>query len=203
MTRARDPALVILAAGASTRLAQCKALAPLADGTPLDLLCARGACFDGAPTLVVTGADHDAIAARCPPGVEILWNADWRLGRTGGVRLASVHRPGLDLCLAPVDVPRVPAEVFAALLQAWRALGAPPLGWLAPAHSLPGEAAPRFGHPVVVGKELLGRLAEMDPGTPLHALRAQAQPLSSVPVARPEVLDDLDDPEDFQRMRIL
>jgi len=59
---------VILAAGASSRLGQCKALLPLPspagkESTPIELLAEAGAAMDGAVPLVVTGADHAAIAA--------------------------------------------------------------------------------------------------------------------------------------------
>ena len=125
------PALVLLAAGASRRLGTCKALVELRDdppATPLALLLAAGRCLDAAPPLIVTGADHEAIAAAAPPGCELARNDDWAAGRTGGVLLARARRPGLDLCLAPVDVPLVGAAVFERLARAWAEAGAPPRG---------------------------------------------------------------------------
>jgi CTP:molybdopterin cytidylyltransferase MocA len=197
---------VILAAGESTRLGQCKALVPLTPRTPLELLCAAGACFADAPPLVITGADHDEIAAAAPPGAEIGFNPDWRAGRSGGVLLAGRLRPGRDLCIAPVDVPLVPAAVFEALLATWLDADSPDRGWLAPSHTPRsnhlGVPGPRFGHPIVIGRKLLMDLAEGSPATPLHVLRERAMPLFSVGVDHPEILDDLDTPEDFQRLRI-
>jgi CTP:molybdopterin cytidylyltransferase MocA len=193
------PALVLLAAGSSSRLGACKALVSLtpknAPKNALELLSEAGACFDGATPLVITGADHARIEAALPRGLEIAHNAEWSRGRTGGVALAHLRRPGLDLCLAPVDVPLVPARVFEALLWAWASAGSPSQGWLAP------RRAGRFGHPVLVGRSLLEELAEFEPGAPLSALRARADPLLSVDVDADEVLDDLDDPEDLARMR--
>ena len=116
MTAGAGAGLVLLAAGGSRRLGVCKALVDLGGRTPLARLLAAGAACTGAPPLVVTGAHHDEIAAAAPPGVELVHNPRWAEGRTGGVALARVHRPGLDLVLAPVDVPLVPAAVFEALL---------------------------------------------------------------------------------------
>ena len=188
---ASNPALIVLAAGASRRLGRCKALVPLPGGAPLALLLAAGAALGDPRPLVVTGADHDAIAAAAPAGVELARNARWQAGRTGGARLAAERRPGRDLVLAPVDVPLVPAEVFLALLGAWRAAGSSPRGWLAPRH------AGRHGHPVLVGRGLAAELPALGADEPLRALRQRAGPLLDVEVAAPEVLDDLDTPGDL------
>ncbi len=196
------PALVILSAGESRRLGACKALVRLREAepaTPLALLLAAGRNLDAAPPLIVTGADHEAIAAAAPAGCELAYNADWAAGRTGGVLLAREHRPGLDLCFAPVDVPLVHAAVFAQLAQAWEAAGAPPRGWLAPC--LDGPDGPRFGHPVVCGRELLSGWRPDSPSVPLRALRAEAAPLLAEEVDDEGILDDLDTPEDLARLR--
>jgi molybdopterin-guanine dinucleotide biosynthesis protein A len=97
------PALIVLAAGASERLGECKALASITPRTPLELLLENGAVFDDVPPLVVTGADHARIQRAVPAGVAIAFNARWSAGRTGGVQLAALLRTGCDLCLAPVD----------------------------------------------------------------------------------------------------
>jgi CTP:molybdopterin cytidylyltransferase MocA len=205
----RRPGLVILAAGASSRLGRCKALAllPSPDGgerTPIELLASAGASFDGAVPLVVTGADHAEIAASDAvrrAGAEVVRNERWSDGRTGGVLLAASRRSGLDLCVAPVDVPRVPRSVFDALLSAWLAAGAPAEGWLAPSYRRPAGTVPEFGHPVVLGRKLLQHLSGNDAGTPLRTLRALAKPVFDVEVASPEILDDLDTEEDLERLR--
>jgi CTP:molybdopterin cytidylyltransferase MocA len=118
------------------------------------------------------------------------------------VALAHGARPGLDLCLAPVDVPRVPAAVFEGLARAWEEAGAPARGWLAPAWAAPGGGPGRHGHPVVVGRGLLDRLD--DPGLrgrPLKALRALAGPLLALLGPWPEILEDLDTPADLERLQ--
>lgn len=189
------PALVILAAGASARLGEPKVLARIAGRMVLEHLLAAGADLDDTAPLVVTGADHDAIAAAVPAGVELLRNERWADGRTGGVLRAAARRAGRDLVLAPADVPLVSRAVFGALADAWEAAGSPARGWLAP------RAGDRHGHPIVVGRALLADLAEAGAGSPLRRLRAAADPLLDVPVDDPAVLDDLDTPADLAALR--
>jgi len=188
-------ALVLLAAGKSERLGQCKALVDLGGATPLERLARAGGALGESPTLVVAGAHAPDIAARLPEGCELLENPAWAAGRSGGIALAARARPGCDLCLAPVDVPLVPRSVFLALSGAWQAAGRPARGWLAPRH---GE---RHGHPVILGRSLLVELAEGPAKLPLRAWREGADPLLEVLVEAPEVLDDLDRPIDLERLR--
>jgi molybdenum cofactor cytidylyltransferase len=193
---ATTPALIVLAAGESARLGRCKALVELGPRTALAQLLAAGLQGLGdTRALVVTGAHHGEITAAGPWPAELLHNSAWAQGRTGGLALAAARYRGLDLCVAPVDVPLVPAPVFAGLLGAWKEAGAPARGWLAP--SCDG----RFGHPMILGRELVAELEGCDRGTPLRQLRAAAQPLLSWPSPFAEVLDDLDTPEDLERLR--
>ncbi len=196
------PALVVLAAGASARLGEPKALArlrPGPGGTALELLLAAGAALGDARALVVSGPDHTAIARSLPAAVEVCVNEDWAAGRTGSVRCAAGLRPGRDLCLAPVDVPLVPAAVFAALASEWERRGRPERGWLAPYVLQAGRQ--RFGHPVIVGRGLAADLKAFPPQEPLHALRARAAPLLALAVESASILDDLDTPADLARLR--
>jgi len=188
------PALVILAAGASERLGEVKALVDLGGRRALDRLVEAGSPSFGVP-LVIGGAHFEVIRALAPPRCEVVENPRWRSGRTGSAALAAAWRPGRDLCLAPVDVPLVPAAVFAALERTWREHGFPPRGWLAPRH------ADRFGHPIIVGRELAAELVTLEETSPLRALRDRAGPLLSVEVPAEEVLDDLDSPADLARIR--
>jgi CTP:molybdopterin cytidylyltransferase MocA len=192
----------VLAAGEGARLGTCKALARLRaeePSTPLGLLLEAGALLDSSPPLVVSGCEHEALLAAAPPAAEVLRNARWSEGRTGSVRLAALARPGQDLCLAPVDVPLVERAVFSALLRAWSSAGSPPRGWLAP--FVRAEGRQRFGHPVLVGRELARELEHFFPDRPLRELRERADPLLAVEVDSRSILDDLDRPGDLERLR--
>lgn len=196
----RGLALVILAAGESSRLSTCKALVPITPLPPLVLLRDAAAGLGGPAPLVVTGADHAAIASAAIAGLELVHNTGWSAGRTGGVHLAAEQRPGHDLLVAPVDTPLVPSGVFAALARAWEAAGRPPRGWAGP--WIRDERGLRaFGHPVVIGRELASRVPEIGSGAPLSRLRDLAKPLLAVEVDSPAILDDLDTLEDLLRIR--
>ncbi|MBM3986663.1 MAG: hypothetical protein FJ294_01745 [Planctomycetes bacterium] len=184
---------VVLAAGESRRLGEPKALAHIGSRKALEHLLAALACVDADP-LVVTGAHAEEIRAHCARPASWLHNPRWSEGRTSGVIAARDALPGADLLIAPVDVPMVRATTIAAILRAWHDAGRPEAGWLAPRLRAQGT----FGHPVLVGRELLRRL---DAGKELRALRAFAQPLLAAEVDDPAILDDLDTRSDLDALR--
>ena len=192
------PALAILAAGASMRLGRCKALVEFEGSSVLERLVRAGACFDARPALVVSGADHESIARALPDGAELVFNALWSRGRSGSVRCARDARAGFDLCLAPVDVPLVTASVFQELLASWLAHAQPPRGWLAQC-TREAEGV-SYGHPLIVGRELLAELELLAPDAPLSELRRRADPLLAVAVESQSIHDDLDSPSDLERL---
>lgn len=196
--------LVVLAAGASSRLGTCKALVDIGGRSPLERWIAAGRAFDPAP-LVVTGAHHDEIAravftSGVSAGVELARNADWAAGRLGSVAVAVHARAGCDLCLAPVDVPLVEEEVLRALFAAWSDAGNPARGWLAP-FSIDERGGRAYGHPFLIGRELAAHAATLRKDLPLREVRALADPLLSIQVDSASILDDLDDLADLERLR--
>ena len=205
------PVVVVLAAGASSRLGRCKALEPLgpdAEDHALSRYGALVAALGLRDAVLVTGADDRLLRAACPPGLACVHNAAWRTGRLESVRAAIRARPGRDVLLVPVDVPRVTRPVFQSLLAAWTAADSPEQGWLAPfvlerRDPTDGDAGRRFGHPVVVGRALAAAIARSAPRTPesLRDWRARATPLLAVEVHDPGILEDLDTPEDARRIR--
>jgi len=186
---------ILLAAGASRRLGRCKALVDLGGRSVLEGLAEAAGGFGALAPLVVAGADGAAIEAALPGGCELLLNTDWAAGRTGSLALAARRRPGLDLAILPVDVPRIGWDLCRALAEAWRARGSPPTGWLAPRHR------GRFGHPVLVGRDLARGLGELGPDQPLSDLRRGARPLFHVESECRAVLENLDSPRDLAAIR--
>ena len=102
--------------------------------------------------------------------MDVAHNPDWAQGRTGSVAVGAAARPGMDLVVAPIDAPLVPGEVFEALEREWKARGAPLAGWLAPAT----DGGSRYGHPVVLGRELARSAAALPPDTPQRHVRGGA-----------------------------
>jgi len=194
--------VVLLAAGASERLGQCKALVDLGGRSALQRL-VEAADAAGAESIhVVCGAHAPEIGLaveglRERRRVEALVHPGWARGRGGSLACAALHLPGRDLLVAPVDVPLVPSLVFRQLFLAWELAGDPPRGWLAP-FVAPGR---RFGHPWILGRELAAGLPGTAPEQPLKALRALADPVWGIEVFDPAILDDLDTPADLERLR--
>ena len=193
------PALVVLAAGASRRLGSCKALADLG-GRPALLRLLDGALACHGSALVVVGPDAAPIRERLAGRAEVrcVENPSWRAGRTGSLARAVRELPGRDLVVAPVDCPLVSAAVHRALLASWAEAGAPPRGWWAPRVVPAGGGRARYGHPVLLGRELAGEVPDMPADRPLRELRARAEPLGWVDVEDLSVLDDLDTPADLR-----
>jgi CTP:molybdopterin cytidylyltransferase MocA len=212
------PRVVILAAGASERLGQPKATAILAGRTALAHLI--DACGDPNP-LLITGAHtaeitialggessatdreesgSDSTARGCnktSPRAELLHHPTWSTGRSGSIACAIRHLPQTDLILTPIDCPLLPAHLFDALRQAWHAAGSPARGWLAPYDT----NAERHGHPILIGRALAAELLPLDPDTPLRHIRTLADPLLQLPIDAPEILDNLDTPEDLAALQ--
>ena len=200
----QPPLVVILAAGAGRRLGQPKGAAELLGGSSIEHLqrAARFGAGPGAEGCVVTGAHAEHVAAQIQVGFRQVHCPGWDAGRTGSLAAAVAAHPGRDLCVAPVDVPCVPPQVFRALFAAWAASGSPARGWLAP-RTKDGRGRERFGHPLILGRNLAAELPGADPDEPLRSWRERAAPLWSVEVSSPAVLDDLDEPRDLRRLRRL
>ncbi len=199
--RPAAPALLLLAAGASTRLGFPKALAELGGHSVLERLLAAGRSMNGAPRLVVVGAHAREIAARLPQGVELCLHEGWRAGRTSSIQAGLARRVGRDVCLAPADTPLVLERTFEALVQSWEAHGAPAQGWLAPYVRDGPEAALHYGHPVILGRGLAQIVLAADPTTALRCLRERAEPLLGLEVDDPAILDRLKVAADLARLR--
>lgn len=194
---------VILAAGASRRLGEPKALADLGGRSVIQRLVEVLGKLPAAP-LVITGHHHaeiEAHAARWAPGAEVTYNPDWSEGRTSGVALAAARLPGADLLICPADVPLVSAALIDSLAAEWLRHGAPARGWLAPSVEGPPPEGRRFGHPILLGARLASEARELPADAPLRELRDRAAPLLSLATSDRAILDDLDAPEDLRALR--
>ncbi len=195
--------LIVLAAGASTRLGQAKALAQLGPCTALEhLLNSWEAAGESlAKATVVLGGEFARIAPRVPAPVRALENPNWALGRTGSLQRAIEASPPCDALVSSVDTPLVAPRTLRILLEAWRSAGCPARGWLAPATSPNPDHPARPGHPILIGRDLLQVALNLGPDEPLRDLRDLAKPLFLEVVQDPAIHDDLDTPLDLHRLQ--
>jgi molybdenum cofactor cytidylyltransferase len=194
---------IVLAAGASRRLGQPKALVTVDDGrTVLEVvLTAMRQGLPGVEPVVVAGAH----AARILPEVTRLGargveHPGWESGRMGSIRAGlealPSGAPDQGLLVWPVDRPGCTGSEIAGLAAAWDRAGAPPRGWLSPR----GPSG-RHGHPLLLGADLAAAARDLDPGADLRTLREEADPLWALAVPHSGTELNLDRPEDLAAVR--
>ncbi len=185
----QDVTGLVLAAGTGRRLdGRPKALLRLADGTTLVERAVAALRDGGCPDVaVVVGAQADAVADVCPPGVRVVRAADWAEGMGASLRAGLGALDSAALVLL-VDMPGVGAEAVHRVLSL---------------HTGPGTLAAatydgRRGHPVLIGadhREAAAASAHGDVGARAY-LAEHAAILRLVEcgdVAEPDDIDTLGD----------
>ena len=190
---------VILAAGDSTRMGSPKALLLTPQGTPFVVAIADTFAAAGIEnTFVVTGRDHDRIAAALTSARQtprVVRNPDPSRGQLSSLLTA------MDAAIAPdtealvvtlVDVPLLTAETVQRVVAEWRRTRAP---IVRPA------IGDRHGHPVVFDQGVFNELR----GAPLElgakvVVRAHAAAIVNVAVADEGCLIDVDTPRDYEAL---
>ena len=189
---------VVLAAGRSERMGAPKALLDFR-GRPFVIRILEALeALDLKPRVVVLGPD----APRIRPALAaheclIVENLDVAGGPIGSLRAALAAlkpvRPAALLAW-PVDLPQVRVTTIERLLEAYRHSGAPAV--------LPSFAE-RRGQPVIWDQRLFTELETSDAAT-RHGGRAvlsgHEAELTLVAVDDPAVIDDLNTPEDYERL---
>ncbi|MBR5429728.1 MAG: nucleotidyltransferase family protein [Firmicutes bacterium] len=189
-------AAVILAAGASSRMGRPKLLLPWGDGCVLDavLEAVTAAPFDDA--VVVTGAAAEQVAAVSRRhGIRTCHNPDFAAGQSTSLRagLDSLP-PGRAAAFILGDQPLLTADMLRRLLTAYAESEARLLQ--------PRSPDGQRGHPVLFAPELFAELRAVqgDAGG-RSVLQAHAAEIRFVEVPDGSCWQDLDTPEDYNRLR--
>jgi molybdenum cofactor cytidylyltransferase len=180
---------IVLAAGASTRLGQSKALVPVGGRAAVARLCAT-LRESGCPVIVVLGANDTAIRAAVPLFAKSIENPDWALGRTGSIQAAlrTVWRDD-NILVAPVDHPAVTVRTISALLRAKGEIRVP---------TFEGKR----GHPTFFSHVIREEILALGKDEPLHAVvHRDAQRVTEVPVEDPAILLNVDTPDDLKKLQ--
>ncbi len=189
-------AAVILAAGESRRMGAPKALLSLQGRTFVEHLIQATRHPRMGVTVVVLGADAEAIRAKLPEiePASIVVNPDWRAGQLSSIHAAirsfSIETTeGLILC--PVDHSLISAKIVAQLIGEFDSSGKQVI--------LPAYRG-RRGHPVIFRAALYEELLAASPEIGARqVVWAHAKDVAEVPTEEEAIVLNLDDPETLHR----
>jgi molybdenum cofactor cytidylyltransferase len=190
---------IVLAAGKSERMGRHKLLLPFAGGTVI------GSVLDGllqsraGEVILVTG--HNADGVREAVGdrvVRIAHNAGYEEGMLSSVLrgLDEVSQDADAVLMALGDQPGVPPRIIDRIIDAYAASDK---GLAVPTCHHEGRL--RRGHPVVLHARYVPEIRDLSGGQGLRELFVRhADDTEFVPFDTPLVVDDLDTPEDYERL---
>ena len=192
----KQPAGIVLAAGASSRMGGPKALLDAGGATftaRLVTTLREGGC---GPVVVVAASEAGEVAAevgRC--GARLVVNPGGEGGQIGSLRAALEYLCGLDdplpaFVFSPVDNPAVTPETVRGLIAGWRGSGAP-------------IVMPRYeeerGHPVLADMTIAHEFQARDLEEGARGVvRRDPGRVLEVPVADAGVVDDIDTPRRYR-----
>ncbi|HMO73410.1 MAG TPA: nucleotidyltransferase family protein [Paracoccaceae bacterium] len=199
MTGAPPPALpvLILAAGASSRMGARDKLTEQVGGEPMIRRTVRAALATGAPVIVVVPPDRPArraALAGLPVATVIARDAAQGMAASLRAGIAALPRDAAGVMVLPADMPGLTADALQAVIAAFAA---------APSGIHRGATADgRPGHPTVFPADLIPALTlvEGDEGG-RSVIAAHLNRLRLVPLPGDAAVLDLDTPDDWEAFR--
>jgi molybdenum cofactor cytidylyltransferase len=190
---------IVLAAGKSERMGRPKLLLPIGETTMIGNVLDSVLASSVHEVIVVVG--HQADAVREAIGerrVRIVHNPDYEAGMFSSVLcgLEAVAEGADAVLLALGDQPNVPPSVIDRLIEASAATDK---GLVVP--SCVHEGRKRRGHPVLIDARYIPQIRELSGDQGLRELFVRHHDdIEFVPFDTPVIIDDLDTPEDYDRL---
>jgi molybdenum cofactor cytidylyltransferase len=184
---------VVLAAGGSRRMGTQKLLLPFGESTIVETVvrAALEASLQGA--VVVLGADEDRVREKLAPyPVTFSVNADWERGMLSSVKTGFEALPERATAAVVMlgDQPFVKPETIDELVARYRETRK---GIVLPVHG------GRRGHPVLIDAKYKAEIVALGPeGTLRDIVHAHAGEILEVEIDDPDILRDIDTPEDYE-----
>ncbi len=189
-------AVIILAAGASTRLGQPKQLVPYRGKSLLQHTVDEALAAGGGPVIVVLGAGFEMISKTIENvPVSVVENKDWQGGigtsiRAGIRALGDIAPDADNVCLLLCDQPHVTRELLSEIQAVARQSGK---GIVACAY---GNT---LGVPLLIDRKYFDALRALPDGSGAKLLMA-AHPDDVTPVPFPDGIIDVDTADDLRRL---
>jgi CTP:molybdopterin cytidylyltransferase MocA len=188
-------AAMVLAAGASLRMGQPKALLQWRGASFLKHVCGLALQCGCDPIFVVGGA----VALEPPSGAQLVENPNWERGQLGslqvGIEAITRADPGVEgIVVLTIDRPRIRGQTLRRLLASFTAT--PESIWQP---TFAGES----GHPIIYPRHACSQLLELPPASTARELvRSEAWRTRrrKLEVDDPGVIENIDSPEDFARL---
>ncbi|SEO67713.1 CTP:molybdopterin cytidylyltransferase MocA [Salinihabitans flavidus] len=192
-----DLAIVILAAGASSRMRGADKLLQVVAGRPLlAVMAERARAVSHRVLVALPGPDHPRAAALAGLGVTPVFVPDAAEGMGHSIRAGIAALPGgcAAAMILPADMPELTGDDLATLAAAWS--GEPDRPWRATG----ADGTP--GHPVIFPRTLFPALRGLsgDRGA-RDVLRAHGGTLKTFALPGRHALTDLDTPEEWAAWR--
>ena len=195
MSDAKRVVAVLLAAGTSSRMGDFKQLMPYRGRTIVEACLETLLATSADETVLVVGHRADEVAAAVAHlPVRVVRNDAYLDGMSTSAKAGVRASEGAGAVMISLcDQPHIPARVFDAVLDAYRATGAK---IVVPAFA--GDT----GHPVVFDLSLRDELLSVDGAQGLRSVTyAHRDEVLRVPVDTVAVLDDIDTPDDYERLK--
>jgi molybdenum cofactor cytidylyltransferase len=185
--------LIILAAGESSRMKSPKALLQVNSETFLQCIIRKAGSAGVHSIVIVTGPDHEAIAATVPPDVRCVRNENYFEGQISSLRrgILEIAESSPAVLVWPVDQPLVKMETVRHLISVFESEGK--------ALTIPIYQG-RRGHPVIYNPWAMASILNLQPNETGKVLQAAYSDSTTLVEVKDEgVTLDIDTPEDYRK----